>query len=267
MFFTFFHFISLFLTFSHFWNFSCQKVCWKPPLIWDPTETLILFSLPTNVKRIRSSAYPRVCRHVDTSLLLTEKGEVQKQATSTLGCPKLSCTVLFLQGCSPNTRNNMTLLTPQTSGENPEKVLQHFRPSLRALPRLHKLIQGGLGSDGLVWLKMPPANYTAGQQLSWCKAKISSVLSQGPHVYKIGITADPIFRFYKVPTVSSPSPGYYRCHEKFKAQSFDEASLMEAALIEAHVGKPGCRNVKLGGEGRRSEDPPFFTCAVYKLAM
>lgn len=166
------------------------------------------------------------------------------------------------------------LLTPQTSGEHQEKVLQHFRPSLRALPRLHKLIQGGLGNDGLVWLKTPPANYNAGQQLSWCKAKINSVLSQGPYVYKIGITADPIFRFYKVPTASSPSPGYYRCHEKFKAmhvlfacQSFDEASLMEAALIEAHVGKPGCRNVKLGGEGRRSEDPPFFTYAVYKLAM
>ena len=49
----FFHIFSLYFTFSHFFSllklFLPKKVCWKPPLIWDPTETLILFSLPKNV--------------------------------------------------------------------------------------------------------------------------------------------------------------------------------------------------------------------------
>ena len=57
----FFHIFSLYFTLFHFFSllklFLPKKVCWKPPLIWDPTETLILFSLPRPV--INSFWYPR----------------------------------------------------------------------------------------------------------------------------------------------------------------------------------------------------------------
>ena len=149
-----------------------------------------------------------------------------------------------------------------------------FRPKLRSLPRLSNLISQGLGTDGLVWLKLPPPNANAGQALACCKNKIQSVLDRGPHVYKIGITADPMFRFYKEWSSSSPTFGYYRCHEKFKGMyvlfacsTWDEAALMEATLIDSHKGLPGNRNIRPGGEGRVSGEPPFFTYLVFKSAM
>lgn len=138
------------------------------------------------------------------------------------------------------------------------------------MPRLQKLIAEGLGTDGLVWLKLPPPNFNAGQTLAFCKNKIKTVLNRCPHVYKIGITADPLLRFYK----ESPSPGYYRCQEKFKGMyvlfacnTWDEAALMEAALIDVYKTKPGNRNIRPGGEGKPSTEAPFFTYVVFKSAM
>lgn len=81
-------------------------------------------------------------------------------------------------------------------------------------------------------------------------------------------------RFYKQPCLGSPSPGYYFCQEKFKcvyvlyaAACWEEAALMEAVLIEQEINKPGCRNVRPGGEGRRMDRGPFFTYLVFKSAM
>ena len=85
---------------------------------------------------------------------------------------------------------------------------------------------------------------------------------------------DPLFRFYKQPTSTSQSPGYYYAKEKFKcmhvifgATSWDAAALMEAALIESHQHKPGNRNVRPGGEGRDVGEGPYFTYVVFKSAM
>lgn len=150
-----------------------------------------------------------------------------------------------------------------------------FKPEVRKLPRLNTLISKGLGDDGLVWLKLPPPAANTGKALSWCRSVIQKMLNKGPHVYKIGITADPLFRFYKRPTFESPSPGYYHCNEKFKgmyviyaAATFEEAALMEAVLIESHQGLPGNRNERAGGDGRKSDQgPPFFTYIAFKSAM
>ncbi len=60
--------------------------------------------------------------------------------------------------------------------------MQLFKPTLRGLPRLKSLVMDGLGTDGLVWLKLPPPRANAGQALKWCKAKIDSLLNRGPHV-------------------------------------------------------------------------------------
>ena len=139
---------------------------------------------------------------------------------------------------------------------------------------MKSLITDGLGTDGLVWLKLPPPRANSGQALKWCKAKIDSLLNRGPHVFKIGITSNPLFRFYKEPSHMCPSPGYYRCGDKFKGMhvlfagsTFEEAALMEAALKDVYQGRPGNRNMRAGGEGRNSETGPFFTYLVFKLAM
>ena len=153
-------------------------------------------------------------------------------------------------------------------------ILDLFKPALRGLPRLQHLILKGLGDDGLVWLKLPPPMANTGKALASRRRQIENVLTKGPHVYKVGVTADPLFRFYKEPTHESPSPGYYRSPDRFKfmdviyaAESFDEAALMEAVLIETYKGMPGNRNVRPGGEGRQCGQGPFFTYFVFKSAM
>lgn len=140
------------------------------------------------------------------------------------------------------------------------------------LPRLSSLISEGLGQDSRVQLHLPPPNTSSGKALEWSGRKISSIL-RVPCVYKIGITADPMFRFYKEPTNSSPTCGYFLCHEKFVAMrvifaalTFQEAGLMEAILIESHKGQPGNRNIRPGGEGKQIGNCPFFTYIVFKPA-
>ena len=156
-----------------------------------------------------------------------------------------------------------------------ESVHHLFKPAVRELPWLHHLIQQGLGTNGLVWLKMPPPNSNSGKSLAWCRERVDRIFKfEGPQVYKIGVTADPMFRFFKKPTVASPSPGYYFSDEKFKCMhvlycgvTWEEAALMEAVLIESHLSKPGNRNVRPGGEGRQVSAGPFFTYVVFKPAM
>ena len=149
-----------------------------------------------------------------------------------------------------------------------------FKPALRKSETLSLLISDGLGSDGLVWLKLPPPTANAGKALAWSRQVVDSLLAKGPHVFKIGITADPLFRFYKESSLHSPSPGYYRGHEKFTgmdvlyaATTWEEAALVEAILIETYRETPGNRNVRPGGEGRVCGHGPFFTYLVFKSAL
>ena len=142
------------------------------------------------------------------------------------------------------------------------------------MPRLSTLISKGLGDDGLVWLKLPPPAASTGRALAFCRDVIDKLLKKGPHVYKIGVTADPLFRFYKRPSFESSSPGSYYCQDKFKCMyvlyasaTWDEAALMEAVLIESHRGCPGNRNDRPGGEGRKCDAGPFFTYVVFKSAL
>lgn len=144
-----------------------------------------------------------------------------------------------------------------------------------SLPRLSVLISEGLGNDNLVRLRLPPPSASSGKALECCRKSIDNILErERPCIYKIGLSADPMFRFYKKPTNSSPSCGYYLCHEKFAAMhvlysalTWQEAGLMEAVLIESHRGQPGNRNIRPGGEGKQIGDGPFFTYIVFKSAM
>ena len=121
---------------------------------------------------------------------------------------------------------------------------------------------------------LPAPAATAGKSLNWCKSAIESVIGQGPTVFKIGLTGCPMFRFYKKPCHTSPSPGYFYDRDKyqkmlvlFAGATFDECALMEAALISCFLNKQGCRNVNPGGEGRKVYDPPYFTYLVYRSRL
>ena len=179
--------------------------------------------------------------------------------------PVLNCLELF------TSHLNLSRMQKKFQSNLGEKVLYLFKPCMRDSPVLRRLISHGLGSDALVWLKMPPATANTGQSLACCRKVVATVLDKGPTVYKIGVTGDPLLRFYKEPCTAPPNPGYYKSHEKFKRMyvlyagaTWEEAALMEAVLIESHLGKPGNRNIRPGGEGRRMGQGPFFTYLVFK---
>ena len=120
-------------------------------------------------------------------------------------------------------------------------------------------------------LKLPRAKASAGKTLQWAKEVTNSVICKGPTVYKIGLTGNPLFRFYKKPSQASPSTGYFHDREQFQymyvvfaGATWDEAALMEAALIAEFAAKPGNRNINPGGEGRPVYEPPYFTYVVFK---
>ena len=120
-------------------------------------------------------------------------------------------------------------------------------------------------------MKLPPPSAKAGKALQLTKQSIASTLAKGPAVFKVGLAGDPLFRFYKKPSPSSPSPGYFYDRERYEymhvvyaGATWDEASLMEAVLISEFLGKPGNRNINSGGEGRKVFEPPFFTYVVFK---
>ncbi|CAE7258683.1 unnamed protein product [Symbiodinium necroappetens] len=152
--------------------------------------------------------------------------------------------------------------------------LDMFKPSVRDLPRLRELLLQGLGSDARVQLQLPRPLLNAGKALLFVRNKVASILSLGPTVYKIGLTGDPMFRFYKVPSQTSASAGYRHdleqyeeMHVLFAGATWDEAALMEAVLIAEFQGRPGNRNINPGGEGRQVYDPPYFTYIVFKSAL
>ena len=152
-----------------------------------------------------------------------------------------------------------------------EPNVEAFKPSVARLPRLSELLQQGLGLDTRVQLKLPPPHANAGKALQWTRKVIENVLHKGPSVFKIGLTGNPMFRFYKRPCAASPSPGYFHERDKYQylyvvyaGATWDEASLMEAILISEFRHLPGNRNVNPGGEGRQAYDPPYFAYLVFK---
>ena len=97
------------------------------------------------------------------------------------------------------------------------------------------------------YMKAAACQPTAGNVLQHCKQKLERLRAElgcQVCVYKIGYTSNPIqrFRSYELANFSvmlllhvTPCKG--------------TALMLEAALIDLHMGTPGCRNEKPGGEG------------------
>ncbi|CAE7771912.1 unnamed protein product, partial [Symbiodinium necroappetens] len=166
------------------------------------------------------------------------------------------------------------LVEQQESDQDSCKQLDMFKPSVRHLPRLRELLLKGLGNDDRVKLCLPRPLLSAGKALLSIRERVASILRLGPTVFKIGLTGDPMFRFYKVPSKTNSSAGYRYDTDQFAEMqvlyagaTWDEASLMEAVLIAEFQGRPGNRNINPGGEGRQVYDPPYFTYIVFKSAL
>ena len=106
----------------------------------------------------------------------------------------------------------------------------------------------------------------AGHILQHCLLQVDRLIEQvkPPVVYKIGISANLPVRWF-----------YYKRQDGFRvmwclhiSDSLGEIEMLEAALISHHLGKAGCRNDALGGEGLRGREggPPFFCYAVARAA-
>lgn len=88
---------------------------------------------------------------------------------------------------------------------------------------------------------------TAGIVLQHCKDRIQRFRTDVGFmvcVYKIGFTSNPIFRFAKYSEVN-----YSRMLLLHVTQCKGTAQMLEAALIDRHLGETGCRNEQPGGEG------------------
>ena len=88
---------------------------------------------------------------------------------------------------------------------------------------------------------------TAGIVLRHCKDRIQRFRADvgfNVCVFKIGFTSNPIFRFAKYSELN-----YSRMLLIHVTQCKGTAQMLEAALIDRHLGDTGCRNEQPGGEG------------------
>jgi hypothetical protein len=149
-----------------------------------------------------------------------------------------------------------------------------FPKHLRQLPRLVALINNGLMTDPCIQVKLQPLNAQEGTSLKYCKQRLAKIISAGPTVFKIGYTGDPCHRWHRSPGPTSAGgykydrDHYHRMCVIYAAENHREAGLMEAHLIDLHLGSQGCKNIRLGGDGPVYSGAkrlgPFFTYVVYR---
>ena len=90
-------------------------------------------------------------------------------------------------------------------------------------------------------------NPTAGTVLQHCKRKAAQFrtsLGIAVCVFKIGFTSNPVFRFQKYRNLN-----YSDMSLLHVTPCKGTAEMLEAALIDQHMGLNGCRNEQFGGEG------------------
>ena len=91
---------------------------------------------------------------------------------------------------------------------------------------------------------------TAGHILQYCKQKIQSFrASVGDNVcvYKVGLTTNPLRRSTWYVQLNYTRMARMSLLHATRCQG--TAEMLEAALIDNHMGRTGCRNQRSGGEG------------------
>ena len=105
--------------------------------------------------------------------------------------------------------------------------------------------------------------------LSHAELCIRSISSKHPALYKIGVTRNPVQRWLHT--------GYgYKLdrHVQWERMTVlhahcnaDIIGLLEAALIRIFFNAPGCRNIRLGGEGMDEQSSGPFFCYVVQCIL
>ena len=155
--------------------------------------------------------------------------------------------------------------------EDPWHWLCTLPTSITMLPRLKAEVCSALEdskfASGAISFDLNPSQL-ASTILGHAELVVRSLSSKHPALHKVGITNNPVKRWqngaygYAVDRhVSWEGMKIIFIHADAQAVAF-----LEASLIRLFHGSPGCRNVRLGGEGIDMQcDGPFFCYVVYKI--
>lgn len=122
----------------------------------------------------------------------------------------------------------------------------------------------------LKWLLPCNPNAVAGIILEGCKKFVRGYVDdvRGPTIYKIGAAVDPVSRW----TWARTGYQFDRANKwEFMAmlhatETREGCGYLEAGTISEFIGKQGCRNEVLGGEGLSKEaEPPYFVYVVVRF--
>ena len=93
-------------------------------------------------------------------------------------------------------------------------------------------------------------------------SEVNSLNARRPHVFKIGITRDPMVRWHYY---TKESVKWHGMRVIYMGDHPLVASLLESVLIRSYIGTSGCHNVAKGGESALSEGgPPYCLYLVFK---
>ena len=150
--------------------------------------------------------------------------------------------------------------------------LEDLSKEIKELDRLKSVIVPNLKqtnfADGAIAFDLPDSSL-ASNVLKHAESTIRSFASKCPALYKIGATSNPVVRW------QHSRYGYvHDKHVRWDSMTIlhlhtDPAliCLLEAALIRIFYDAPGCRNIRLGGEGiNHDSEGPFF-CYVVRKAL
>ena len=110
-----------------------------------------------------------------------------------------------------------------------------------------------------------PKSVVAGAVLEHASNAMAKFLSQGPTVFKIGITHQPHHRWHNtVYGYKHDLDRYQKMVLLFITADPIAAAFLEAALIDRFTATPGCRNKAKGGENLHGMCSPYFTYVVLR---
>ena len=155
--------------------------------------------------------------------------------------------------------------------KDPWHWLDSLPASIAMLPRLKAEVCTALEdskfASGAISFDLSPSQL-ASTVLGHAELVVRSFSAKHPALHKVGITNNPVQRW------QNPSYGYAVDRHVswdgmkiiFVHSSAQAVALLEASLIRLFNGSPGCRNVRMGGEGVDMQcDGPFFCYVTYKV--
>ena len=134
--------------------------------------------------------------------------------------------------------------------------------SLHWMPRLEPVMRAVL-QDPTILIEFSPTNQLASRVLSHAEGRIR-MLHSSLLTYKIGLTADPAYRWRKAEhAYCREIPKTFATMRLLAILEYGEsAAYLEASLISTFNVHPACKNIAAGGESASKMQRPFFVYAV-----